>query len=80
MNTQAHKMAQQLLYELESLIAQTEPNAMLGRKLADDDMHGKEIDHSAILSSLELANKHLKLARILLTKVDEVARTETVRE
>lgn len=80
MNTQAHRMAQGLLYDLEDLIVQTEKNAMLGRKLADDAQYGAGIDHTEILEKLELANKHLKLAKLLLSDVDDVAAQETIRE
>jgi hypothetical protein len=79
MNTQAHRMAQDLIHDLESLIVQTERNAMLGRKLADDDKYSDNIDHSDILNSLELANRHLKLAKALLSEVDDVARKENPR-
>lgn len=80
MNTQAHKMARDLLYGLEELITQTEKNAMLGRKLADDAKYSTETEHTDVLAKLELANKHLKLAKILLSDVDDVAKQETIRE
>ena len=80
MNTQAHRMAQDLIHDLESLIAQTERNAMLGRKLADDEKYSDEIDHSNMLNTLEIANKHLKLAKALLSEVDDAARKENPRD
>lgn len=80
MNRQAHRMAQDLLYSLEDLIAQTETNAMLSRKLSDDDRYNEDIDHTEVLRKLELSNKYLKLVKILLSDIDDAAKQETIRE
>lgn len=71
MNRLAHRMAQDIVLELEDLIKQTEQNAQLGRKLqSQTDEEGDE-DYTEALYTLSAANRHLKLAKELLAALDE---------
>lgn len=79
MNTQAHKMAKELLLSLEDLIQQTEDNSMLNRKLRSDQTEHEEVNHREALAKLELANKHLKLAHTFITDIDNAVKIEVMR-
>lgn len=79
MNTQAHKMAKELLLSLEDLIQQTEDNSMLERKLRSDQTEYEEVNHQEALAKLELANKYLKLAHTFITEIDDAVITEVMR-
>jgi hypothetical protein len=71
MNTLAHRMASDIVLELEELIKQTEQNAQLGRKLRVETEEESDVDYTEALYTLSAANRHLKLARELLAALDE---------
>jgi len=70
MNTQAHRMAENIVEDLLDLIKQTEQNAQLGRKLQFDTDEEDSRDYTEELYLLAAANRHLKLARELLSQLD----------
>lgn len=72
MNTLAHRMASDIVLELEELIKQTEQNAQLGRKLrVETEEEDSDADYTQALYTLSAANRHLKLAKELLAALDE---------
>ena len=79
MNTQAHRMAKELLLSLEDLIQQTNDSSMLERKLRSDQVEHEDVDHREVLAKLDLANKYLKLAHKFLAEVDQTVKTEVLR-
>lgn len=73
-------MTQELLSPLEDLIHHTEEQSMLSRKLRNDEVENLDVNHQDVLAKIELANKHLRLAKVLLQDVSEVTKNERFRK